>query len=137
MCIHGGSHLGVVDRSGSSKWYIWFLRWCWLQFHSDIVGGWQGICCTFISGKWVYWGLFVIINFLQCGRQRWRMLSCWYWQWDWCKWSWCWSGCRSCSWCQSVCGWVGARVRTPSAISWARKVNSSFSRDRICSSKES
>ena len=62
--IDGGSHLGVVDRSGGSKWHIRFLQRCWLWFHSDIAGGRWGICCIFSSGEWVYWGLFVIVDFL-------------------------------------------------------------------------
>ena len=107
MCIHGGSHLGVIDWSSGSKWYIWFLQQCWLWFCSNIVGSWQGICCIFSSGEWVYWGLFIVVNFLQCSWQRWRTLSCWYRQWGWCYWCWCWSRCRSFGWCWSVCGCVG------------------------------
>ena len=106
MHIDGGSHLGVVDWSGSSKWYIWFLRRCWLQFHSNIVGGRQGIRCIFSSGEWVYRGLIIIVDFLWCGQQRWRKSGRWY-QRDWCDRCWCWSGCRSFGWCGSICGWTG------------------------------
>ena len=113
-CINGGSHLGVIDWSSGSEWYVWFLHWCWLQVHSDVVGGQWGIRCIFSSGKWVYWGLFVIIDFLQCGRQRWRMLSCWYLRWDWCDQRWCWSRCKS-FWPVSECLWVG-QGRKPSGL---------------------
>ena len=107
MCVHGGSHLGVVDWSSGSKWYFWFLWWCWLQFCRNVVGGWQGICCIFSSGEWMYQGFFVIVDFLRCGQQRWRMSSGWYQQWGWRYWCWCQSGCRSFGWCWSICGWVG------------------------------
>ena len=106
MCIHSLSHLWIIDRSGSSKRYIWFLQWCWLPFHSNIVGGRWGIHCVFSSGKWVYRGLVTVVDFLWCSRQRWRTLSCWYWQWGSDNWCWCWSGHRSFGWCQSVHRWV-------------------------------
>ena len=108
-CTHidSRSHLGVVDQSGGSKWHIWFLCQCWLWFRSDIVGGRRGIHCIFSSGKWVYRGLVVIVDFLQCSWRRWRKLSQWYWWCDWYDRCWCRSGSRSFGWCQSICGWVG------------------------------
>ena len=106
MRIDGGSHLGVIDRSSSSKWHIWFLRQCWLQFCSDIVGSRQSIRCIFSSGKWVYQGLIIVVDLLQYSWWRWRKSSRWYRRWAWCDWCWCWSGCRSFGWCQSVGRWV-------------------------------
>ena len=107
MHIDGGSHLGVVDRSGSSKWDVWFLRRCRLWLRSDVVGGQRGICCIFSSGEWVYWGLIVVVDVLWYGWRRWRKSSSWYRRWDWCNRCWCRSGSRSFGCCQSVCGWVG------------------------------
>ena len=106
MCIDGGSHLGVVDRSGGSKWHIWFPQRCWLWFRSNVVGGWWGICCIFSSGEWVYQGFVIVVDFLQCGWRRWRKSSRWYRRWNWCDRYWCWWGHRSFGWCGSVCGWV-------------------------------
>ena len=107
MCIDGGSHLGVVDWSGGSKWDVWFFRRCWLRFCSDVVGGQRGIRCVFGSGEWVYRGLVVIVNFLRYGWRRGRKSSSWYRWWTWCDRCWYWSGRKSFGWSGSVYGWVG------------------------------
>ena len=99
--------MGVVDRSGGSKQDVWFLRRCWLQFRSDVVGGQRGIRCVFGSGEWVYRGLIVVVDFFLYGWRRRNKSSSLYRWWNWCNRCGCWWGRRSFGWCQSVCGWVG------------------------------
>ena len=116
MCIHSGSHLWVVDWSSSSKWYIWFLQWWWLLFHSDVVGGRWGIHGVFSSGKWVNWQLVVIMVLFWHSRCRCRVLKCRYRRLYQC---WSQSRCRLFGCCQSVCDRVGvASLLCLSLNSW-------------------